>query len=126
MRNPRPGGASFEGGRWGNRTLKVWDVATGEEVLALSGLADIVACAAFSPDGKRIVSGVGKWVRVWDAESGQETITLKGHTDDVWSVSFSPDGRRIFSRIKDGGDSHSEMKVWDAQPEPAWSGPAAK
>jgi WD40 repeat protein/tRNA A-37 threonylcarbamoyl transferase component Bud32 len=119
------GGMSLEGERE-NGTLKVWDAATGEEVLALKGLTDFVACVAFSPDGNRIVSGVGKWVRVWDAESGQETITLKGHTDEVVSVSFSPDGRRIFSRVKDGGDSHSELKVWDAHPQPPWSGPGAK
>jgi hypothetical protein len=48
------------------------------------------------------------------------------YTDDVVSVSFSPDGRRIFSRAKDGGDSHSELKVWGAHPQPAWGGPGAK
>jgi WD40 repeat protein len=37
---------------------------------------------AFSPDGKRIVSGSrDKTVKVWDAERGQEVLTLKGHTD---------------------------------------------
>ena len=36
---------------------------------------------AFSPDGKRIVTGsVQNTVKVWDAETGQEILTLKGHT----------------------------------------------
>ena len=37
---------------------------------------------AFSPDGRRIVSGSydDKTLKVWDAETGQETLTLKGHT----------------------------------------------
>ena len=36
---------------------------------------------AFSPDGRRIVSGGGdKTLKVWDAATGQETLTLKGHT----------------------------------------------
>ena len=54
---------------------------------------------AFSPDGKRLVSGSeDKTVKVWDAETGQETLTLKGHTGGVTSVAFSPDGKRIVSR----------------------------
>ena len=53
---------------------------------------------AFSPDGKRIVTGSGdQTVKVWDADTGQEVLTLKGHTAQVTSVAFSPDGKRIVS-----------------------------
>jgi WD40 repeat protein len=40
-----------------DKTLKVWDLYTGREVLSLKGHADTVQSVAFSPDGKRIVSG---------------------------------------------------------------------
>ena len=55
---------------------------------------------AFSPDGKRIVSGSrDKTVKVWDAASGQETPHPQGaHRRGVCSVAFSPDGKRIVSR----------------------------
>ena len=65
----------------------------------LTGHTDAVFSVAFSPDGKRIVSGSGdKTVRVWDAATGQPIgAPLTGHTGAVSSVAFSPDGKRIVS-----------------------------
>ncbi len=69
-----------------------------------------VRSVAFSPDGKRIVSGSqDNLVKVWDATNGQETLTFKGHQDVVRSVAFSPDGQRIVS-----GSWDCPPKVWDA------------
>ena len=69
-----------------------------------------VLSVAFSPDGKRIVSGSeDQTLKVWDATTGQETLTLKGHTGAVQSVAFSPDGKRIVS-----GSDDQTLKVWDA------------
>ena len=65
-----------------DKTVKVWDAATGQEMLTLKGHTVAVSSVAFSPDGKRIVTGSrDKTVKVWDAATGQEMLTLKGHTD---------------------------------------------
>ena len=67
---------------------------------------------AFSPDGKRIVSG--SWddtIKVWDTKTGQLLGTLKGHTDGVNGVAFSPNGTRIVS----GGDDKT-VKIWTLPP----------
>ena len=41
----------------GKGTVKVWDVARGNELMTLRGHKSHVQCVAISPDGKRIVSG---------------------------------------------------------------------
>ena len=61
------------------------------------GHEDVVMSAAFSPDGKRIVTASeDKTARVWDAATGKPIgEPLKGHEDAVSSAAFSPDGKRI-------------------------------
>jgi WD40 repeat protein len=70
-----------------------------------------VASVAYSPDGRRIVSGGGDGsVRQWDAAKGQPIgAPLEGHKVGVASVAYSPDGRRI---VSGGGDG--TVRQWDA------------
>ena len=74
-----------------DQTVKVWDAATGQELLTLSGHTDGVISVAYSPDGRRIASAsYDRTVKVWDAATGQEMLTLRGHTDAVCSVAYQP------------------------------------
>ena len=64
-----------------DKTAKVWDAASGKELLTLRGHNDSVTSVAWSPDGKRLATGSGdQTAKVWDAASGQELLTLSGHT----------------------------------------------
>jgi WD40 repeat protein len=71
------------------------------------------SCAAFSPDGKRIVSGgfMNPRVRVCDAATGKEVYKYEGYTRDGHGMaSFFPDGKRIAS----SGDGDHTIRIWRA------------
>ena len=52
------------------RTIKVWDIATGQEVARMSH-DDAVGNVFFTPDGRRLVSSsFDLTVRLWDAGHG--------------------------------------------------------
>jgi tRNA A-37 threonylcarbamoyl transferase component Bud32 len=62
-----PDGRRLASGHY-DGTVKVWDAASGQEILTLKGHTDRVASVAFSPDGRQIASA--SWdqtVKVWDA-----------------------------------------------------------
>jgi WD40 repeat protein/serine/threonine protein kinase len=87
-----------------------WQRQTHLEFVTLRGHADVIRAVAFSPDGRRIVTGSwDRTAKVWETASGKELLTLKGHPSGISSVAFSPDGQRIVT----GSDDQS-AKVWDA------------
>ena len=70
-----------------HQTARIWDAATGQElegVSPLSGHTGRVNSAAYSPDGKFIVTAsYDQTARIWDAATGQELHALSGHTGSV-------------------------------------------
>jgi WD40 repeat protein len=77
------------------------------ERLVLKGLS-----AAFSPDGKRIVTAsADKTARLWNAENGKPIgEPLRGHEGALSSVAFSPDGKRIVTASSD-----KTARLWNAE-----------
>src|SRR5262249_5478344 len=64
-----------------DKTVKIWDSATGKELFTLKGHAGKVVSVAFSPDGWRLASASeDTTVRIWDGATGKELFALKGHT----------------------------------------------
>jgi WD40 repeat protein len=94
-----------------DRTARIWDATTGQEIVALRGHeGGGVSSASFSLDGARIVTASDDGTaRIWDATTSQEIIALRGHEGWVSSASFSPDGARIVTASGDG-----TARIWDA------------
>jgi WD40 repeat protein len=95
-----------------SNTLYLWNAVTGEPIgKPLKGHTNDVNSAAFSPDGKIIVSASDDTtLRLWDAATGEPLGNpLQGHTGAVKSVAYSPDGTRIVSASKD-----KTLRLWDA------------
>ena len=85
--------------------------ATGALSYELKGHTGKVNFAAFSSDGKKVVTASDdKTAQLWDAESGEKLQKLEGHTGEVNSAVFSPDGKKIVTASWD----HT-ARIWDTE-----------
>jgi WD40 repeat protein len=81
------------------------ETATGEEILRVTHDGP-VTFAAFSADGKYVVSGEDRTARVWEAATGREVLHMT-HDGSVTSAAFSPDGNYVVS-----GSGDDNARVW--------------
>jgi len=81
-----------------DRTVKIWDLENGHELLTYSGHAEAIRTVAFSPDGKTIASGgAEKDIRLWDPRTGKDVRTFKGQGVYVTGLVFSKDGKHLIA-----------------------------
>jgi WD40 repeat protein len=89
----------------------LWDAATGQAEKTFTGHMGTITSVAFSPDGKKILTGSGdKTANLWNVGTGQAEKTFKGHAASVSAVAFSPDGKKVLT-----GSVDRTAKLWDVQ-----------
>lgn len=92
-----------------NDTARVWDAQTGNSIGVPMLVPQPSGYTAFSPDGRRIVSGTeDSAARVWDAATGLPVgPPLKYHAQ-VYFAAFSPDGRQVVTIDRD-----NTARIWN-------------
>jgi len=96
----------------GDKTARLWDARTGQELLQFIGHTDLVDGVAFSPDGKYVLTNsVDGTARLWDVRTGHELRQFIGHSGSVDAAAFSPDGKYVFTASM----TDKTARLWDAQ-----------
>ncbi|MBD2065985.1 tetratricopeptide repeat protein [Leptolyngbya sp. FACHB-671] len=97
-----------------DKTIKLWNLETGELLYTLEGHSSAVISVAFSPDGTTLASasnlavGDGN-IKLWNVETGtlQQSLGKGLLSFRVSCVTFSPDGQALAS-----GNIDATIKLW--------------
>jgi len=98
---------------WTERTVLVWDVASGKELARLRPHRDEVGGLDFSPDGTVLATAsYDNTCKLFDLrlQPPKEITRLPGHLSAPLSVCFSPDGRRLAAGLAGGS-----IITWDLE-----------
>jgi WD40 repeat protein len=92
-----------------DKTVRVWDTASGQQLCVLTAHQAPVNLACFRPGGALFATGdeVGKII-IWDAATYQAKHTLAAHAEGVTCLVFAPNGQLV------SGSYDSWVRLWDA------------
>jgi WD40 repeat protein len=92
-----------------DKTVKVWELASGRTVYTLQGHNDDVNVITVTLNGRYAISGSrDKTLKVWDLSCGRVLHTLAGHKGAVTAVAATADGRYVIS-----GSEDKKLRVWE-------------
>ena len=93
---------------------RVWDTASGKLVLGPLNHGEVqtgsVSVVAFSPDGRRLVTGGSTDARIWDIARAKSSVHAAPLPGGAVAVAFSPDGRMLATL----SGREKVARVWDA------------
>ena len=86
-----------------DKSINLWDLASGKCLLTLTGHADRIRLVLFSPNGRTLASSDSDSVKLWDVSTGTQIATCAG-----CCAAFSPDGKTIAVALPKG-----PIKIYD-------------
>ncbi len=91
-----------------DRTIRIYDVESGNELRVIENHADWVMAVAWSPDGSKIASASrDKTAKAFEAATGNLISTHSGHGEPVYGVAFKADGEQVYSAGRD-----NKIRAW--------------
>ncbi|KAA0714746.1 Dynein assembly factor with WDR repeat domains 1 [Triplophysa tibetana] len=95
-----------------DRTCKIWDTASGEELYTLQGHKNVVYAIAFNnPYGDKVATGsFDKTCKLWSAETGKCFYTFRGHMAEIVCLAFNPQSTLVAT-----GSMDTTAKLWDVE-----------
>lgn len=95
-----------------DRTCKLWDTQTGQELMTFTGHKNVVYALAFNiPYGEKVITGsFDKTCKLWDTQTGKCEATFMGHTAEVVCLSFDPQSALLAT-----GSMDNTAKIWDVE-----------
>src|SRR5713101_2055117 len=90
-----------------DRTLRLWEVATGKENRRLEHRNKVEAGVFLSED-QGLASADGQVIHLWNPTSGRKTGELAGHTGQISFLAAIPNSRFLASGGKD-----KTIRIWD-------------
>lgn len=91
-------GMSSSGSKLQVTSVRILDAQTGEEVHELSGHAGIVQMAAFSPNGRHLVTIDQQQIRLFDLETGRQIAKCPDKVGPQQQIEFRADGTQLLCR----------------------------
>ncbi len=113
QRNDAPNASSLED------AIRVWDLASRQQIDSFGGLVDHVTELAFSPDGNLVATSGGREVAVWDVDLGRRVTTLAAPGTRIDTPVFGPDGA-ILATVSPAGATLWDVASW--QPDAVLAG----
>ena len=91
-----------------DRTVRIWDVATGEEIGRLIGHSGAVLSVEWHPERDEILTASqDRTARIWSATTGNEIGKISGHNDAIMEAHWSPDGSQVLTASLD-----RTIRIW--------------
>lgn len=93
----------------GDRTVKLWEIASGRLLHTLKDHMNYVYSVAYDSDSGILVSGGSdKTVKIWEMTNGKLLHSLEGHTHRVVCVAILPGGHVVVSKGED-----DSIRLWN-------------
>jgi WD40 repeat protein len=97
-----------------DKTIKLWNLKTGQLINTLTGHNSWVRSIAISPNGQILASAGGSLepntdtnIRLWNLKTGELIRTIQGQPNSTSFVGFSADGQTLIT------SSETVIKIWN-------------